>query len=490
MKKRAIIIAVCAIVIVAAAGTGIYFALRNQPVNTQALETVNPSYQNADETVSVTGTMKYNEDYTITSTATGEVIECTIEEGNAVTKGQVLYRIKSDALQRQIEQTKISLEKAQQVRAQSAKALDDLSVKSYATGMVTKVYVHNGDMVQAGVKIADVVDQENLVLKVPFNTTDVQNLYIGQPTEVTLSSTGGVFWGNVGNIYASSQAIDGGKAGTVVEINVVNPGAVKAGDTAYAKVGSVASVAAGAFENKTSQSITAAAAGQVENLSLSEGNMVYKNQRVLTLKNDALRNNVTNADLQIKEINNTLSQLNAQLEDYVVKSPVDGIVTSKMVKLADNNTAMAPMAVISDTSHLYAEAQVDELNAAKIQLGQTAKVSTQDASSQVYTGTVEKIADVGTPQNGITYYTVKILMDTNDGLLESMNVNVDILTGQHQNVLTIPTDAVRAGKVKVVTDKGVIEKKVETGIRNKDITEIVSGLSIGDKVVTGGNADE
>lgn len=487
--KGIIITIICAAVIIAAAIIGTVFVFRAFRTDAPALQTATPVYEAMEETVRATGTLKNNENYTITSAATGKVIECNFEEGDSVTAGQVLYRIDSDALSRQLEQAKISLEQARATRDQSASALNDLTVRSYVGGMVSKVYVHNGDMVQAGAKIADVTDQENLILKAPFHTTDIPNIYIGAAVEITLASTGGACWGTVSKIYDAPQAFDGGKAGTMVEIAVTNPGALKDGETAYARIGTIASAAAGTFENSVNQSIVAAASGQVENLAISEGARVSKSQCVLTLKNDALRNALTNAELQIKQVSSTITQLTDQLKDYVVTSPIDGVVTSKTVKLYDNNAAMTPMAVIADTAHLYAEVNIDELNAPKVQPGQAAQIMTQD-EAQSYTGVVTQIAEAGTPVNGVTYFPVKIMLDDHTGLIDGMNVDVQVTVGQHEHALTIPADALKGNKVKVVGEHGVEERRVEVGIKNGKTAEILSGLSESDQIVIGGGSHE
>lgn len=488
--KTIIISAASAVVVIAAIVAAAIFIYRAVHVDTAALQTQNPVYASVEDTISATGIIKNKENYTITSAATGKVIECGFEAGDYVTAGQVLYRIDSDALSRQLEQAKINLETARVTRAQSAKAAADLSVKAYVSGLVGTVYVHKGDMIQAGAKIADVTDSQNLILKAPFNATDIPSLYAGAAAEVTLASTGGACAGTVKTIYSSSQAADGGKAVTTVEIAVSNPGAVKSGEQAYVRVGNIASASAGTFENSVNQSIVASASGQVDSIRISEGTRISAGQTALTLKNDAVTNAVTNADLQIKQINSSIAQLTDQLDDYTVKSPIDGIVTSKTVKLYDNNAAMTPMAVISDTSHLYAEVQVDELNAPRVQVGQTARITTQDASGASYTGVVTQTAEAGVPANGITYYPVKIMLDESAGLIDGMNVDASVIADRRDNTLTVPTSAIKGGKVKLAGEKGIEERLVETGIKNKEITEILSGLNINDKIVVGGESHE
>ena len=451
-------------------------------------ETVSPEIGTIEQTVEDTGIVVFEDSYSVTTTASGKILSVHFEEGDAVKKGQILYTIDSKDLKNQISSTKIGLEKANEAYNQSVKAVNDLTVKSYANGLVTKVYCKVGDFVSAGMKIADVVDSETLTLEVPFNLVD-ENIYNGQSAQVIMNADGSVINGTVTKVYEAAQVLDGRQYGVNVEITIANPGALKQGDLAFAKIGDMSSVSEGSLKNKTEQGISATQSGQVQAIHISEGNKVYSGTTVMTIKNDALKNAVNSASLNIKDIKNTLSQLNSKLDDYNVVSPVDGVVTQKIAKETDIAAPGTPLAMIGDNGRLYIDMNVDEQYIKDIEIGQKAEAVIQGEEDTVYTGSVDKISDSGIAMNGVTYYTVKIYLDSQDNLMEAMNMDVKIITSEKENVMKIPVSAVRGNKVTVLEGNKKVEKEIETGIKNKDYIEVLSGLSEKDKIVTGGNEE-
>ena len=131
--------------------------------------TVQPDTGPVEYRVEDTGTVTYADNYTIVPTVSGTVTECTFQEGDTVTAGQTLYTIDSDALEDQIVQAQLSVDSAQASLSQAQAACADLTVVSHASGSVTAVNVHVGDMISAGTPVAQVVDSLNLKLTVPFS---------------------------------------------------------------------------------------------------------------------------------------------------------------------------------------------------------------------------------------------------------------------------------------------------------------------------------
>ncbi len=449
-------------------------------------ETVSPEVGTIEQTVEDTGLVVFDDSYSVTSTVGAKILSSNFEEGDTVEKGQVLYTLDSKDIRDQLSQANINLEKANEAYRQNVNAVNDLTVKSYANGLVTKVYCHVGDYVTTGTKVADIVDSETLTIEVPFNI-EPGSVYQGQTAQIIMNADGSVINGTVTKVYEGSQALDGRQYGVNVEITITNPGALKQGDSAFAKIADMSSVTDGQLKNKTEQSIFATQSGQVESLNISEGNMVYSGTQVLTIKNDALRGAVNTASLNIKDIKNTISQLNSKLDDYSILAPTSGVVTEKLAKESDLAAPGAPLAVVSDNGRLYIDMDVDEMYITDIQTWQKVEANVQGDESAIYTGRVDKISDSGVEKNGVTYYTVKIYLDSQEDLMEAMNMDVKIIINSKDNVMMVPANAVHSNKVKVLEGSKVVEKEVEIGIKNKKYIEIISGISEDDKIITGGD---
>lgn len=441
-----------------------------------------------EQTVTETGTVKFDDEYTVTSLASGKILSANFEEGDSVKKGDILYVIDDVDLRNQIEQTEIALEKANEAKRQTKNAEGDLSLYSKTSGLVTKVYAHIGDYVTPGTPILDVVESNYMKLTVPFVFSDNSNLYAGMNVNVVMTVNGAEVSGVIERVYESTQSFDGGRRGTNVEIKVQNPGALKKGDTAYAKINGISSVSSGMLENYTDQTVVASQSGEVIKLLASEGKNISYGTLLMQVKNDSVTNSFSNSTLNVKDIETALSQLKEKLDDYVVKAPIDGVVITKTAKESDIISSGAPLAVVADTEKLYVNAEIDEMYISDIQKRQRARALLQNGEAKEYQGFVRKISDSGTEKNGVTYYNVEIELDAADGLIEGMNMDIFVITSAKENALYLPREYVNGNRVTVLTDKKPKEIEVKTGIKNDKFIEITDGLVEGEKVIKGAEA--
>ena len=120
-----------------------------------------------------------------------------------------------------------------------------------------------------------------------------------------------------------------------------------------------------------------------------------------------------------------IARLEQQIEDAVVRSPVDGVVTQK---LAERGELMAPgagLVEVTDLASAWLNAYIPEPDLGRIRLGQDAEVVTDDG--QTRTGRVSFIASRAefTPKNVQTrdervklVFRIKIALDNDDGLFK------------------------------------------------------------------------
>lgn len=434
--------------------------------------------------VTETGTVVFDDSYNVSPLVAAKVLTAEFEEGDSVTKGQTLYMLDSVDLENQIEQTRIALEKANEAHRQSQSAVRDLTLYSHVSGLVTAVYAHEGDYVTPGTPIAYVEESSILKLTIPFSVPEGTALYAGMGAQVILAVDGSVVAGSVSKVYDSPQAYDGGKRGVKVELLLQNPGALKKGDIAFAKIGEYSSITSAALENKEEQTIVAAQQGEIMRLSVREGDRVADGSAVLTLKNDAVTNSVATAALNVKDIRQSLSQLEAKLSDYIIESPIDGIAVTKYAREGDIVSPGVPLAVVADREKLYVETEIDEIYIRDIAKGQRVKMAVQSEGEFEYSGVVDRVNDSGVERNGVTYYTVRIAPDDARGLLAGMNMDLRIITGAKENAKYLPRSAVSGGRVTVIEKGKRVMKEVTTGIKTDEYIEILDGIGEDEMVVT------
>ena len=447
--------------------------------------TVQPDTGPVEYRVEDTGTVTYADNYTIVPTVSGTVTECTFQEGDSVTAGQTLYTIDSDALEDQIVQAQLSVDSAQASLSQAQAACADLTVVSHASGSVTAVNVHVGDMISAGTPVAQVVDSLNLKLTVPFSLEDAAALTPGSAAVISFPGMADTLTGTVVRVYDTPVALSGSRTGVNVEFSLRNPGPLASGASAMASVNGVQCMEAGTIAYATEQAIYSAQSGQVLTLSIQEGESVTAGQTILTLKNDSLTNAVTNASLQVRSAQTSLSQLMDQREDYTITAPADGVILSRTSKEGDLASAGSPMAVLAQPEALCVHASIDEQYIDRVGTGQSVSITftTDTGEQRTYTGSVRRVEDTGVTSGGVTDYTVEIALDNTDGLRDGMNVSVSILTEGKENCLRVPVKAVDGDTVQVLRNGKTETVTVETGLWGSDYVEILSGITEEDTIV-------
>ncbi|WP_212112746.1 efflux RND transporter periplasmic adaptor subunit [Bartonella queenslandensis] len=196
-----------------------------------------------------------------------------------------------------------------------------------------------------------------------------------------------------------------------------------------------------------------------------------------------------------------------------ITAPSAGTVLATVVEEGQNVNAVqsAPTIVIlGDLSKMTVKAQISEADVLKVHAGQPLYFTVLGNLQRRYEGTLERIepapesirADVSiNPGAGgssslissAIYYNGIVHVDNKDNFLRTyMTAQVHIILGRAQNVLLIPSDALRdetkehkAWVSLLVGKNKVVAKQVTVGLNNKVMAEIVSGLDEGDVVITG-----
>ena len=143
--------------------------------------------------------------------------------------------------------------------------------------------------------------------------------------------------------------------------------------------------------------------------------------------------------------------------------------------------------VIANPSQLAVTANIAEADAAKVQLGQAARI-TFPATNATGTGTVTQITPQSTVSNNVVQYPVQVSLATAPpGVGVGNTASLSITTGTKSGVLVAPTSAITTvgNRHTVVVRRGDqdVTVPVEIGIVGDTTTEIVGGVSEGDQLV-------
>ncbi|HKX52581.1 MAG TPA: efflux RND transporter periplasmic adaptor subunit, partial [Nitrosospira sp.] len=191
----------------------------------------------------------------------------------------------------------------------------------------------------------------------------------------------------------------------------------------------------------------------------------------------------------------------AGLERTVLVAPFDGIVALVTGELGEYATPSppgipTPPAVdLIDDSCLYVTAPMDEVDAPKLRIGQFARITIDALPGQSFPGKVRRVAPYVTEVEKQAR-TVDVEVDFEEvpkrPLLVGYSADVEVVSERHENVLRVPTQAIRqGGKVLLVNEENrLVERKLEIGLANWAFTEVTSGLKEGDRVLLSSESKE
>ncbi|MBI4786093.1 MAG: efflux RND transporter periplasmic adaptor subunit [Chloroflexi bacterium] len=196
---------------------------------------------------------------------------------------------------------------------------------------------------------------------------------------------------------------------------------------------------------------------------------------------DALQNAITAAQLDVDAARNSLAQTR-------LIAPYNSTVLEVNVREGELVGGFSPLAVIADLTALQIATEIDEIDVAHAQVGQTVQVRFDAFPGEQFEGKVTRLFPAASTQRGTTVYSA--VVEFNPGAFKvrpGMGATMKIRTIEKKSVLLVPNRALKnVGTRKAVhvlapgQERDVI---VETGVTDGNETEIVSGLNEGDQVL-------
>ncbi len=211
---------------------------------------------------------------------------------------------------------------------------------------------------------------------------------------------------------------------------------------------------------------------------------------------DLSQKSIKAAEAQLKQAQANLTSSRIQLDYARISAPISGVVASVSTQEGEVVSASfsAPTFVtIINLKKLEVRAYVDETDIGKIKVGQAASFTVDTYTENDFKGTVTAIYPAAVIQDNVVNYIVTIRIEDFQGktLRPEMTANVSLSLGVHQNVLAVPTSAIKRGKggkyVLVPDGKAGTARPVKTGWKDATHTEILSGLKEGDSVIVSGS---
>ena len=207
-------------------------------------------------------------------------------------------------------------------------------------------------------------------------------------------------------------------------------------------------------------------------------------------------------DAQIASAQTNLSVAQLRLEQSIIVAPIDGTIANGgthpgasmpgSINAGEQASPGAPAITLVNEDAFHINVNVDEIDIDQISVGQDVEVALDALSDTVLTGLISEISPTSASAGGVVTYLVTINIITDDGvtLRPGMSANASIVVEEIEDVLIVPNWAVRLDRetgnafvLQKMADGTIAETIVETGLRNEQFSEVLSGLQSGDVVV-------
>lgn len=199
--------------------------------------------------------------------------------------------------------------------------------------------------------------------------------------------------------------------------------------------------------------------------------------------------NLDAAQAQVDQAKVSLENAQSKLNDTTVSSPIYGIVTAVNINEGEMASSAQPAVSIANMNKVVIDTDVSEYLINKIKLGDVVDISIKSAGKENFQGKISAMSPA-TASNSMTY-PIKIEIENKDSIIKpGMFANVNLVTDKKENVITVPSESVviKDGEsvVYIVKDNLAHVNKIETGIDNGEIVEIIKGINEGEAVVKKG----
>ncbi len=228
-----------------------------------------------------------------------------------------------------------------------------------------------------------------------------------------------------------------------------------------------------------------------KNLAFTSAQREYEKQQAVYEKGGITLRELTQAERAFIDARYALKNAQLQLAKLEIRAPFDGV----LVDLAHYSPRQrletgAPVGRIMEYAVLYAEVSLPGKEINRVRPGQTALV-THYGSAAVDTllGRIAQVSPVLDEESRMFKATLSIANDSL-AIRPGMFVKVDVTVAAKDSALVIPKEVVlerRDAKAVFVVEKGLaLERRLETGLSNRQEIEVLSGLEVDEQLVVEG----
>lgn len=189
---------------------------------------------------------------------------------------------------------------------------------------------------------------------------------------------------------------------------------------------------------------------------------------------------------QLKAAERNYDLLKLQLNQTKIYSPINGVVTHKLVTVGMNLTTGSTIVNVADLNPVKLTFNVDQMDAPALRKGVPVSFSTDAYGERQFDGKVDEVAPTYDSATRTLTFTARI-GNPERKLLPGMFGTAEVLLGAKQDALVVPVEAIvtQQGQsgVFVVTKKIAHFRPIQIGLRHEGAVEITNGIDGGEQIV-------
>jgi HlyD family secretion protein len=222
--------------------------------------------------------------------------------------------------------------------------------------------------------------------------------------------------------------------------------------------------------------------------------------RLQLLRSGARAEDIAAARAEVTQARGALDTVETRLKDTVIRAPFAGVVTQKYADVgafvtpttsASATTSATSSSILALASTMEAVANVAEVDVGSVRPGQAVELEVDAFPGRPFSGRVRLVSPEAVVTQNVTSFQVRITLTDprRDELRSGMNLTARFLVGNRPAALLIPTPAIvsEQGGTGVYVQRGQEGgefRPIRVGATVGSRTEVLSGLSVGERVYT------
>lgn len=448
----------------------------------------------------------------------GTVTDVYVNAGDIVKVGDKLFSIDPSELMDDLDAANAAKRAALANLKTAVQNMENTTVSAPFSGkLIDGIKIKAGDEISGGTKLGTLVDDSSMTLELYFSHAYIDDITAGMEANVSISESMSYIKGKVSGIEKVKRISPDGSILFRVDITVPNPGTLTKDMSAVASVmtpnGEAFPYEGGTLDYLNTKDIVAKVSGMVNYANIVDYGEYTGGQTILSVDGDGLEVAIEDAQKAYDEAEKKVIELTDSIENTEILATIDGMVSAVLVSPGDVLTASGTSVLsISDTSSLFVEINIDELDVNKLSVGMDATIIYNGGSEpKEWHGTLSYLSFEAKRQENnwgggsVAYFPARIAVENDGTLLPNMNVDYRMTSLIKEDCLLVPSGAIvysESGTLVYVKNEtltgseqiadiqsdaipdGFTPVIVEIGLSDDRSTEIISGISDGVEVMS------